>query len=87
MLRKTASEAEKLVGLFGAYGFEVQWRKQENNLIRFSDEFRFVDLWYGRRGFTIGIYYPQTEKMRFLREVGHRQIENELIKIANEELP
>ena len=67
-----------LEGLFGAYGCEVQ--ACDGVHVRFGNGRTFFDVWDGRRGLTFAAYDPRPRKMRFFRNVSHRDIEDTIIR-------
>jgi hypothetical protein len=74
-------ETRRLVGLFEAYGFEKEHVFKQQWLVRFRKGNQFVDLWEGRKGLTVGVYNPRTQRVWFERQLTHEKIENILIKI------
>lgn len=54
-----------IVGLLGAYGFEVQEEDKLNKRTRFRDDETFVDVWETHKGVSMGIYSPVTKKISY----------------------
>ena len=72
-----------IIGLFGAYGFEVAKDVPDQFMMRFQGETTFIDVWKSRKGTTLGIYNPKTARMWYERNVTPEKIEDILIKQNN----
>jgi hypothetical protein len=66
---------EKIKELLKGYGYEEEEFYQEGNKFRFVKDNSFVDIWFGKKGTTIGIYNPADKTMNFKRKVDILEIE------------
>lgn len=73
---------EPIVGLMGAYGFEVAHADPAQHLTRFQGNGTFIDLWNGRRGVTAGVYNPRSRKVRFSYRMTLERLEEVLIELT-----
>lgn len=71
---------KELIGLFAAYDFTLE-ESERMTQMRFRSGKIFIDVWYGKRGITIGIYDRRRQLMRYERKMSLEKIENELIKL------
>ncbi len=74
---------QKIKELLEGYGYEVQdfYSDKDQNKFRFSKDDTFVDIWYGKKGITLGIYHPETKRMSFERKVDIAKIERAISSI------
>jgi len=71
---------EKIIELLKAYGYEIEFEDKNQNKIRFSNEERFIDVWDGKRGITIGFYNPETKQVGYYRNGGLEKIERLIVE-------
>lgn len=67
--------------LLSAYGFQVQLRRPMECKVRFRGRGTFLDVWYGKKGKTLGVYDPVDCRMRFYRRTDIISIEGIISKI------
>lgn len=60
---------EDIKNLLFGYGYEIEFEDQSQNKLRFSNEERFIDVWDGKKGITVGIYNPETKQVGYHRRV------------------
>lgn len=68
-------------GLLDSYGFS-DMEETKGGCTRFRNGMRFIDVWNGRKGITIGVYEPKTQKCWFKRKVTPILLEDILVKIS-----
>lgn len=69
-------------GLIGAYGFE---EKPDDRMwqTRFENGRTFIDIWFGERGTTVGVYNPKTKRMWYKRRVTLESLESILLEVKH----
>lgn len=70
-------------GLMGAYGFVVQFTRPDECKVRYQPEESrdtFIDIWNGKRGMTVGVYFRRSSTMRYWRGMTLERLEDLLIK-------
>lgn len=61
--------------LLSALGYEIQLVDDLNKRIRYAGETNFVDIWNGKKGITVGIYNPKTDRMKYIKNCNLEAIE------------
>lgn len=76
---------EEVIGLFNAYDFTLREDLRLSQM-RFQGYGTFLDLWYGKKGMTLGVYNPDSQKMWFKRQCSLESIEDVLLEIKNKKV-
>lgn len=63
------------------YGMEVQLENEKEHRTRFRGLNTFIDVWFSKRGITVGVYNQESKSSEYYRRLSLNKLEDILVTL------